>query len=88
MPPTQQIVNMCMGLCLIPAFKRAEITPVHKKKDIMLKENYRPVSVLQALSKVLERVLVDQLSGDFRHLSPYVSGFRKGDDCQSVFGTY
>ncbi len=52
---------------------------MHKKKDIMLKENYRPVSVLPALSKVLECVLVDQLSEYLeQHLSPYVSGFRKG----------
>ncbi len=52
---------------------------------VMLKENYRPVSVLPALSKIFEGVLVDQLSEYFKqHLSPYVSGFRKGHDCQSV----
>ncbi len=74
---------MCIDVCLFPAsLQRAEITPVHKKKDIMLKENYRPVSVLPAMSKVLEGVLV--LEYFEQYLSPYVSGFRKGHDCQSV----
>ncbi len=75
---------MCIDLFPAP-LKRAEVTPIHKKYDVMLKENYRPVSVLPALSKIFEGVLVDQLTGYFKqHLSPYVSGFRKGHDCQSV----
>ncbi len=75
-------------MSLFPAsLKRAEITAIHKKNDTMLKENYRPVSVLPALSKVVEGVFVDQLSEHFQqqqHLSPCVSGFRKGSDCQGV----
>ena len=52
---------------------------------ILLKENYRPVSVLPALSKVLEGVFVDQLSEYFQqHLSPCGSGFRIGYDCQRI----
>ncbi len=45
---------MSIDLCLFPAsLKRAEVTPIHKK-NVMLKENYRPVSVLPALSKIFE----------------------------------
>ncbi len=30
--PIQQLVNMCIDLCLFPAsLKRAEVTPIHKK---------------------------------------------------------
>ena len=37
------------------------------------------------MSKILEGVFVDQLSEHFKqHLSPYVSGFREGYDCQSL----
>ncbi len=53
--PIQQIANMCIEMSLFPAsLKRAEITPIHKKNDTMLKENYRPVSDLhcQRYSKV------------------------------------
>ncbi len=43
------------------------------------------MSVLPCLSKVFEGVLVDQLSMYFEgHFSKYVSGFRKGHDCQGV----
>ena len=34
--------------------KLADITPVFKKKNPMLAENYRPVSVLSTVSKVFE----------------------------------
>ncbi len=54
-------------MSLFPAsLKRAEITPIHKKNDAMLKENYRAVSVLPALSKVLEDVFVNRLSEHFQ----------------------
>ena len=40
----------------------ADVTPLHKigKKD--LKENYRPVSILPAFSKVFERSMFAQMS--------------------------
>ena len=38
--------------------KLAGITPVFKKKSLFLeKRNYRPVSVLFALSKILEKLM-------------------------------
>ena len=67
------------------ALKKAEITPIYKKGDNLIKDNYRPVSVLSSMSKIFEGVIVDQLSKYFEcHLSPYVSGFRKCYDCQGV----
>ena len=35
----------------------AYITPVFKKKDSLKKENYRPASILSAISKILERLM-------------------------------
>ncbi len=71
-----------MDLCLFPAsLTGAEVTPIQKTNDILLKEN----CVLLALSKVFECVFIDQLSDYFnQHLAPYISGFRKGYDRQSV----
>ena len=63
--------------------KLADITPVYKKKDPTLVENYRPVSVLPTVSKVFERIIQKQFSSfinDF--LSPYLCGYRKGFNTQ------
>ena len=37
--------------------KLAYVSPVYKKKDPTLAENYRPVSVLPTVSKVFERII-------------------------------
>ena len=37
--------------------KLADITPIHKKLESVLKENYRPVSVLRTISKIFERLM-------------------------------
>ena len=63
--------------------KLAEVTPVYKKKDKFLKENYRPISVLPALSKVFERVILKQLTGYFDGiLHPNLCGFRSKHNTQ------
>ena len=48
--------------------KIAELIPVYKNDDSNLKENYRPISVLHAVSKVFERVLKDQISPYFHEI--------------------
>ena len=35
--------------------KLSDITPTHKKKDRIFKENYRPISILPAVSKIYEK---------------------------------
>ena len=53
-----------------------------KKDEDTRKENYRPVSVLTALSKVYEKVIYDQLYNTFcRHLPQNLSGFQKNHSC-------
>ena len=53
-----------------------------KKDEDTRKENYRPVSVLTALSKVYEKVIYDQLYNTFRrHLSQNLSRFLKNHSC-------
>ena len=42
-------------------WKKAKVIPLHKKGDTLDPKNYRPVSILSPLSKVLERVVHDQL---------------------------
>ena len=54
-----------------------------KNKVSYLKSNYRPISVLPSVSKILERIVCDQMQSYFRTLlSNLVSGFRKGYSTQ------
>ena len=41
--------------------KLADITPVHKKEDTTKTKNYRPVSVLPPVSKLLEKLMEQQI---------------------------
>ena len=63
-------------------WKCGNLTPLFKKDKDTRKENYRPVSVLTALSKVYEKVMYDQLYNTFcRHLSQNLSRFLKNHSC-------
>ena len=42
-------------------WKLANIIPIHKKGDISNVENYRPISLLSVISKVLERCVLRKL---------------------------
>ena len=61
-------------------------SPLHlKRMTELFKTNYRPISVLSALSKVLEKFLFKQMSDYFDNIfSEYLSGFRKGYGCHHV----
>ena len=59
--------------------KYANITPLFKKEDTTNKENYRPISILPSISKVFERIILQQITFYVNDiLSPYLCGFRKG----------
>ena len=45
--------------------KIAKVIPIFKKGDPSLFENYRPISLLPAISKVLEKIIALQLSSYF-----------------------
>ena len=65
--------------------KLADITPVFKKKNPLHKVNYRPVSVLPSISKVIEKLMQRQISGYIsNYLSPYFCGYRKGFSSQQA----
>ena len=53
--------NVCHQFLKFPdAWKETRVTPVLKKGDKTVKENYRPVSCLLAASKLLELVVCDK----------------------------
>ena len=84
--PLTGIFNNLVVDCAFPDdLKLADISSLYKKDDSMRKQNYRPISLLPAVSKVFERIMYNQLFdyiGTF--FSPLLGGFRKGYNTQHV----
>ena len=58
----------------------AKVVPLYKNGQRNIPGNYRPISVLPAISKIMERILYDQLYDyltKFELLSDSQFGFRK-----------
>ena len=80
--PVALITNQCILTGVFPdTLKIAKIIPIHKKDDKTQLENYRPISIfLPAISKVIERVIFDQMHDYFHTNKLYFEGqygFRK-----------
>ena len=59
--------------------------PQFKNDDNMKRENYRPVSVLTAFSKIYESLLNDQVIEYFYDVfNVFLCAFRKNYSCQSL----
>lgn len=78
--PLCHIINLSLRTGQVPyIWKSAKITPVYKSGDINKPDSYRPISVLPALSKVLEKAVHTQLSGYLEAnqlLSEFQFGYR------------
>ena len=58
--------------------KVATVTPIYKKKSRNELENYRPVSLLNAFSKIYERCIHNSIAPFVSHfLSIFISAYRK-----------
>ena len=75
------IFNQAITLSLFPdEWKTARVIPLYKNGQRNVAGNYRPISVLSAISKIMEKILYDQLYyylSKFRLLSDGQFGFRK-----------
>ena len=69
-------------------FKNCKYSPVFKKGDRDLKDNYHPVSILPVILKIFEKLLCKQITMFIDPLlSKFQCGFRKGygaQDCLLV----
>ena len=64
---------------VLQGFKEARVKPLYKKNNRQEVSNYRPVSILNIISKVLERTVYDQLSNYLKAnniIYEFQSGFR------------
>ena len=89
-PQITSILNMSIDQSVCPnKLKKAQVTPLYKKNDPLLKTNYRPVSVLCIFSKTFEKILEQQLSDFFENIfNPYLCAFRRGHGCQTNYSGY
>ena len=82
-PSLTALFNKSLSLGKVPQeWKEANVTPIHKKEDIRDVRNYRPISLLSLVSKLLERVIHIHVS-EFVHssLNEQQHGFRKRRSC-------
>ena len=82
------VYNLCITKNTFPcAPKKAKVIPIYKSGNSTDLSNYRPISILSALSKPLEKHinkhLLLHLNG-YNFLHPNQSGFRKKHSCQTA----
>ena len=79
--PLTYIINQCIVQHIFPdKLKLAKILPIYKKDNENLLENYRPISILPAISKILEKVIANQINQYFINNNlfyPSQYGFRQ-----------
>jgi hypothetical protein len=88
-PAIQSLVNAALRDGMPASFKTAIVTPALKKSDLDRNclSNYRPVSNLPFLSKVIERVVCCQITNHLESnqlLDPQQSAYRKHHSCESA----
>ena len=88
--PIAQICNLSISSATFPDYcKIAKLKPLYKKGCKTDPQNYRPISILPALSKIIERVIHDQTQVFLEQnniLYKFQSGFRNNhstDTCLS-----
>jgi hypothetical protein len=88
-PVITELINISIRTSNFPnKWKTAIVRPLLKKKGLdLIHENYRPVSNLSFLSKVLECVILDQINEHCsKHclLPTYQSAYRKNFSCETA----
>ena len=82
------LLNLCLSKNYFPdEFKYAKIIPLHKKGDVNDVNNYRPISLLPTISKLLERHMHKHLTNfidKYKLLHDSQSGFRKYHSCETA----
>ena len=77
------LFNLSLSSGRIPSeWKSADVTPIHKKESKVPAENYRPISLLPIISKVLERCVYQRFYEHVAHLiNECQHGFLRNHSC-------
>ena len=86
--PVHHIVCLSIQQNKFPhSWKYSKVLPLHKKEDKLDRKNYRPVAILSPISKVLEKIVYEQLYNYFtrNHLfHPNLHGYRGNRSTQTA----
>ena len=81
--PLSIVFNRSLGQGYFPTcWKYGNVTPIYKKNDKSRPSNYRPITLLSSIGKVMERCVHKYLYNyiiDHQILTPFQSGFISGD---------
>ena len=87
-PSIARLINHSFQVSVFPSrWKTAKVTPLHKEGDLDDVSNYRPISVLPVLSKVIERHIDNALYNcliDNQLIYHRQSGFRKDHSTETA----
>lgn len=87
-PHICKLANLCFNTGVFPSsLKRSIVTPVYKSGDRADVNNYRPISVLTSISKIIEKILNSRLVSfldKFKIISNSQYGFRKSLSTQDA----
>lgn len=90
--PLTKLINQCVRVGIFPdSLKVASVIPIYKKGDRSDPLNYRPISILPIISKVIEKFLTIQIVEYFeaQHLlTSRQYGFRPGRSTQDAILDY
>jgi hypothetical protein len=90
--PIHHIINASLQQAIVPEkLKIAKIYPIYKKGDKLDPNNFRPISNLPVVSKLLERTVYNQLVAHLENnnlLSTCQHGFRKGHSTNTAIAHY
>ena len=83
--PRSIIFKDCLNEAKFPhEWKKANVVPLHKKRNKQSLENCRSISLLTICSKIFERLIYNEIFTFFTEnnlISPNQSGFRPWDSC-------
>ena len=78
-PTVTFLVNLSLSTGIVPCdWKMARVVPLYKSGGRASMDNYRPISILPVMSKIMEKAVNVQLQRylqRFDHLSPFQAGF-------------
>ncbi|CAB3996295.1 Hypothetical predicted protein [Paramuricea clavata] len=82
-PSLCALFNKSLRVGVLPSvWKLANVVPVHKHGEKTYVENYRPISLLSLISKVLERCIFNNIKYHvYEQINPCQNGFMPGKSC-------
>ena len=86
--PVHHIVTLSIINKKFPqSWKFSKVIPLHKKEDVLDRKNYRPVAILSPISKVLEKIVYEEVYSYFtdnKLFHPNLHGYRKHRSTQTA----